>query len=207
MSAISNPRVLRRFIKLMIILTVVMFTIWTIVMWSQSNVPGDFEVREGDIQLSDGNYANAIERFDAALADAPNHRGALLGKAVALIALGRYDEAEHVLSYTIDYLQKNLADDDPTGRGALSAAYANRGIIKDRLQRYEEALADYIESIKIDYDIAEGPGWLNHLLYHDKEPSSVLKRAEYLYQQLQLPEGERLMQVPELDAEQRMYKP
>lgn len=207
MSAYSNPQILKRFIKLMLILTVVMFTVWTVVMWSKNNVPGDFEVREGDIQLSDGNFENAIERFDAALTVAPDHRGALLGKAVALIALEQYGEAEHVLSYTIDYLLKNLEEDDPTGIGALSAAYANRGIIKDRQARYEEALADYIESIKIDYDIAEGPGWLNHLLYYNEEPSSVLKRAEYIYKQLELPENERLLSVPELDAEQRMYKP
>jgi hypothetical protein len=35
----------------------------------------------------------------------------------------------------------------------------------------------------------------------------VLKRAQYIYEQLQLPEGQRLMRIPELDAEQRMYKP
>lgn len=207
MTAFSDPRVLRRFIKLMLILTVVMFVIWTGVSWYQGRVPGDFEVRQGDIKLSDGEYVEAIDRFDAALADAPNHRGALLGKAVALMAMERYDDAEYVLTYAIDFLVGNLADDDPTGQGALSAAYANRGIIKDRQGRYEEALEDYIEAVKIDYDLADGPGWIDHLLYYDKEPSSVLKRAEYLYKQLQLPEEERLMQIPELDAKQRMYKP
>lgn len=207
MSAFSDPRVLRRFIKLMLILTFVMVVIWTGVTWYKGRVPGDFEVRQGDIKLSDGEYVSAIERFDAALVDAPNHRGALLGKAVALMAMEEYDEAEHVLTYAINYLIANLTEDDPTGRGALSAAYANRGIIKDRQERYEEALEDYIEAVKIDYDLADGPGWIDHLLYYDKEPSSVLKRAEYIYTQLQLPEAERLLKVPELDAKQRMYKP
>ena len=207
MSAFCNPRVTRRFIKLMLILTAVMFTIWTGITWYNSSVPGDFEVRQGDIKLSDKEYDAAIERFDAALAQAANHRGALLGKAVALMGLERYDEAEAVLAYAIDFLLEHLEDDDPTGIGALSAAYANRGILRDRQGRYEEALADYIEAIKIDYDIAEGPGWIEHLLRYDKKPSSVLRRAEYLYKQLQLPEEERLMRVPEMDANQLMYKP
>jgi hypothetical protein len=38
---------------------------------------------------------------------------------------------------------------------------------------------------------------IEHLLYYDKEPSSALKRAEYIYKKLQLPESERIMRVPE----------
>lgn len=207
MSSFTDPRVLRRFIKLMLILTVVMFTVWTGITWYNNSVPGDFEVRQGDIKLSDGEYENAIERFDAALASAPNHRGALLGKAAALIALEHYDEAEVILTHAIEFLRDTLVEDDPTGAGALSAAYANRGIIKDRQGRYQAALDDYVEAVKIDYDLAEGPGWVDHLLYYDKTPSSVLTRARYIYEQLQLPEDERLMRVPEQDDLQRMYKP
>ncbi|NQV45167.1 MAG: tetratricopeptide repeat protein [Rhodospirillales bacterium] len=191
----------------MLILTVVMFAVWTGITWYNSSVPGDFEVRQGDIKLSDGLFANAIERFDAALEAAPDHRGALLGKAAALMGLEHYDEAEGVLTHAIDFLLATLVEDDPTGTGALSAAYANRGILRDRQGRYEEALADYVEAVKIDYDLADGPGWVDHLLYYDKKPSSVLTRARYIYEQLQLPEGERLMRVPEQDDLQRMYKP
>jgi len=203
----SNPRVLRRFIVLMLVLTVVMFSVWAVVKMVNEDVPGDYEVRQGDIFLQDKHFEKAIERFDAALADQPDHRGALGGKAAALIALERYQEAEDLLTYLIDYLTRTLESDDPTGKGALSAAHANRGIIKDRQARYEEALKDYIKSINIDSDIAEGPSWVDHLLYHEKKPSSVLSRAEYIYKQLQLPESERLLSVPELDAKQRMYKP
>ena len=126
---------------------------------------------------------------------------------MSLIGLERYDEAEDLLTHAIVFLLDTLVEDDPTGTGALSAAYANRGILRDRQGRYEEALADYVEAVKIDYDLAEGPGWVAHLLYYDKTPSSVLTRAKYIYQQLQLPEDERLMRVPEQDELQRMYKP
>ncbi len=206
MSDYLSNRVIMRFIVLLGVLTFVVYLFWTFREYL-SPPPGDFEVREGDILLQDENFAEAAVKFDEALRISPNHRGALGGKAVALIALERYDEAEAVLGHTIDYLSANLDPEDATGKGALAAAYANRGIIRDRRGRHKEALEDYIESIKLDYDLAEGPGWLNHLLYHDREPSSVLKRAEYLYRQFQLPESERLMRVPERDAEQRIYKP
>lgn len=151
----SNPGVLKRFIKYMALLTFVMFSAWAIVKMAQNTVPGDMEVRQGDIFLQDDKYERAIAKFDEALEVQPDHRGALGGKGVSLMALERYQEAEQVLDYSIEYLTANLEDDDPTGIGALSAAYANRGIIKDRAGRYQEALDDYIEAVKIDYDLGK----------------------------------------------------
>lgn len=207
MTTTSNPRVLRRFVILLAIATFVMFSIWTVVGQYKDVPDGDFEVRQGDIFLTDGRYEDAIERFNEALVNQPDHRGALSGKAVALIELERYGEAESELGYLIDYLIRTLEDDDATGRGALAAAYANRGIIRDRQARYEEALKDYIESVRADQDLADGPGVINRILYYEKKPSSILGRAEYLYKQLQLPESERVMRNPEEDAKQRLYKP
>ncbi len=49
-------------------------------------------------------------------------------------------------------------------------------------------LADYIEGIKVDRELADkGLGWLNRLLYYNRKPSTVLERADYLYKQLQFP--------------------
>ncbi len=207
MSRYFTPRIQKRFIILMLLLTVVMFSIWTGLRWYRESTPGDFEVRQGDIKLSDGDYDEAIEIFDQALVAQPDHRGALHGKAAALIMLGRYDEAEATLTYLIDFLIETLEDDDPTGIGALSAAYTNRAIIKDRHGRHQEAFDDYVEAVRVDYEIAEGPDWVEHLLYYDHEPSSALKRARYLHEQFQLPEAERVLTLPELDDAQRMYKP
>lgn len=203
----SNPRILKRFIILMAVATFVMFSVWAVIKMAKEEVPGDYEVRQGDIYLQDKLYEKALARFEEALKQQPDHRGAIGGKAAALISLERYQEADTVLTYLIDYLNRTLEEDDPTGTGALSAAYANRGIIKDRQGRYEDALADYIKSINVDAEIADGPSWVDHLLYHNRKPSSVLSRAEYIYKQLKLPESERLMRIPELDEAQRMYKP
>ena len=207
MSGYFSQRIQKRFVFLLFILTLVVFSAYTGVRWYKDSTPGDYEVREGDIKLSDGDYQEAIEKFELALTAQPDHRGALHGKAAALLMLERYDEAEAVLSYLIDYLIETLEDDDPTGIGALSAAYTNRGIIKDRHGRHQEAYEDYVKSVKIDYEIADGPSWIEHLLYYDHEPSSALKRAQYLYIQFQLPEAERVLTLPERDDAQRMYKP
>ncbi len=207
MMGLNNPRVLKRFIILLGVATFVMFSIWMMVRNYEDQTAGDYEVRQGDIFLSDEKYVDAIKAFDEALKLQPNHRGALGGQAVALMAMEKYDEAESLLTYLIGFLRETLSDDDPTGRGALAAAFANRGIIKDRQGRYEAALKDYIESIRVDRDLADGPGVIEQILYYDKKPSSVLKRAEYIYKQLKLPENERVMRYPEEDAKQRRYKP
>ncbi|MBT3307307.1 MAG: tetratricopeptide repeat protein [Alphaproteobacteria bacterium] len=207
MMGLSNPRVLKRFVILLGVATFVMFSIWMMINNYKGQTGGDYEVRQGDILLSDGKYEEAIKTFDKALDIEPNHRGALGGQAVALMGLKKYVEAESVLSYLIDFLKKTLVPDDLTGRGALAAAYGNRGILKDRQGRYEAALKDYIESIRLDKDLADGPGVIAQILYYEKEPSSILKRANYLYEQLKLPAAQRTMRKPEEDAKQRVYKP
>ena len=129
------------------------------------------------------------------------------GRASGALGQKKYGEAESTLTYLIDYLIKNLEDDDATGRGALSAAYGNRGIIMDRQGRYEDALKDYIDSARVDLDLAEGPGVIDRILYYERKPSSVLGRAEYIYKQLKLPEEQRIMRQPDEDEKQRVYKP
>ncbi len=207
MSALSDPRVLRRFIILMAILTFVMFSLWVVVQSFVSSPAGDFETRQGDILLGDGKFEEAIERFDEALRKQPDHRGALGGRAIALMSMERYPEAEAELTYLIDYLNRNVEPDDRTGVAALAAAYANRGILKDRQGRYEEALKDYVDAINTDEGVTEGPSIFDKILYYEHKPASVRGRAVYLYKQLQLPENERRLRVPELDSLQRMHKP
>jgi len=207
MMGLQNPRIVRRFIFLMGIATFVMFSVWMMINNYKGATGGDYEVRQGDILLQDDKYDEAIQAFNKALTIQPNHRGALSGQAVALMGQKKYAEAESVLTYLIDYLIKTLPPDDPTGKGALAAAYANRGIIKDRRGLYEAALKDYIESIRLDRDLAEGPGVIERILRYDEKPSSIMGRAEYIYKQLKLPKAERVMRVPEEDAKQLRYKP
>jgi hypothetical protein len=89
----------------------------------------------------------------------------------------------------------------------LAAAYANRGILYDRTGQHEKALADYVQSIRVDEGTVDGPGIVHKILYGNVKPSTVRDRAIYLHQELQKPESERVLRMPEVDSEQRMYKP
>jgi len=202
-----NPAVLQRFIKLMAIATFVMFSFWMGWRYLAPGVPGDYEVREGDILLGQHKYDEALDRFAAALKKAPNHRGALMGSAIAYLQSGRHAKAEAEFTHLIDYLRAHPSKDDPTGRAVLAGAYANRGILYDRTGRYKKALADYIQALKIDEEAVSGPGIVDNIILYNVDPSTVRKRAIYLKEQLALPKDQRLLRVPKLDAEQRMYKP
>ncbi len=202
-----NERVLKRFIILMGCLLLASAIVWPFLGNYLRQEPGDYHTRKGDQELSSGNYEAAMTSFDLALEEMPDHRGALMGRALVLIQTGRYDDAVAELTYLIETLERTLADDDLTGRGTLSAAYANRGVIHDREARYEKALRDYVRAIQIDEGVTEGPDIFDQVLYYSKKPSSVRDRAIYLNEQLQLPEDQRVMRIPELDEMQRMHKP
>ena len=202
-----SPKVLRRYIIVAAIATFAMFSIWTFFAVFLNEEPGDYYTREGDIRLGEGHHDEALTSFNKALAEAPDHRGALMGRALVFIQAERFADAIAELTYLIAYLERTLVDDDRTGWAVLASAYANRGIIHDRGERYDEALADYIKALKTDEGTLSGPSLFDKILYGTPRPSTVRKRAAYIEQQLALPREKRLMRVPEVDAEQRMYKP
>jgi len=204
---LTSPKVVRRFVILMGVATFVMFSAWAVLNNYLQSPPGDFEVRQGDILLGDKKYDEAIERFNTALDVSPDHRGALMGRALAFLQTERFNEADAEFTYLINYLKKNLAADDVTGVAVYAAAYANRGILYDRAGQYEKALADYIQALRIDEGAVDGPSLVDKVLYGTPRPSTVRKRARYLHEQLALPPENRLLRMPEKDAEQRMYKP
>ena len=202
-----NAKVLKRFIVYMAILTFVMFTVWALIRSFKNRPPGDYETEVCDMRLKDKLYDKAIQSANTALEKTPNHRGAIMCKALVFISQKMYSEANEELNYLIKFLEKDLKDDDPTGTGTLAAAYANRGIIKDRQENYEGALEDYLKAIKIDEEAVGGPGFGTVILNYKFKSSSVKKRAIYIYKQLQLPENERVLKIKELDEGQVMHKP
>jgi len=189
------------------ILTFVMFTVWALIRSFMNRPPGDYETEVCDMRLKDKLYDQAIQAANTALEKTPNHRGAIMCKALVFISQKMYLEANEELNYLINFLEENLEDDDKTGKGTLAAAYANRGIIKDRNKKYDEALQDYVKALGIDYEAVAGPGLGTIILNYKFKSSSVKERALYLNEQLQLPEDERVLSIKELDEGQVMHKP
>ena len=203
----ANANIIKRFIIYMAILTFVMFTVWGFVRSFMNRPPGDYETEVCDIRLKDKKYGEALEAANTALEKTPNHRGAVMCKALVFISQKKYLEANEELTNLINFLEKNVKEDDKTGIGTLAAAYANRGIIKDRNKNYEGALQDYAKALGIDYVAVAGPGLGTIILNYKFKSSSVKERALYLNEQLQLPENERVLSIKELDEGQVMHKP
>ena len=202
-----NTNVLKRFVIYMAILTFVMFTVWAFIKSFKDRPPGDYETEVCDIRLKDKEYGKALDAANEALLKTPNHRGAVMCKALVFISQKKYIEATEELNNLIIFLEKNVEEDDKTGKGTLAAAYANRGIIKDRKKDYEGALKDYVKALGIDDEAVAGPGLGTIILNYKFKSSSVKERALYLNEQLQLPENERVLSIKELDEGQVMHKP
>ena len=202
-----NTNVLRRFVIYMAILTFVMFTVWAFVKSFKNRPAGDYETEVCDNRLKDKLYEKALTAANLALTKTPNHRGALMCKALVFISQKNYTLAINELDYLINFLEGNISSDDKTGIGTLAAAYANRGIVKDRTENYEDALKDYIKALGIDAEAVAGPGLGTIILNYKFKSSSVRERALYLNEQLQLPKNERVLSIKELDEGQVMHKP
>jgi len=183
--------------KLIIMLSVFVAVVAFVFYWraGTEEVPGDYNVRKGNYRLEDGKYDEAVKEFHTALEENPDHVMAHLGLAVSFMQMERNKDALEEFDRTIAL--------DPK----LAVAYADKGILLDRLGRYEEALALYKKALKLDDEILEGPGWLWRFLRNiDKKPPNIQQRAQYLEEQLQKPPEDRVLSIPEEDTKQRMYK-
>ena len=93
----TNVKVLKRFVIYMAILTFVMFTVWGFVRSFMDRPPGDYETEVCDIRLKDKKYEQALEAANKALNKTPNHRGAMMCKALVFISEKKYIEAKKIL--------------------------------------------------------------------------------------------------------------
>lgn len=157
--------------------------------------PGDLAYLEGNNLFEDGHYERALAKYGEALSEDRNHIHAMRGRAQSLMQLGQSTRALTAFNTAIALTPE------------FGATYANRGVLHDRMGRYEKAVEDYERALALDPELAEGPHWLTRFLRNQpQKPPGVAERAAYLRGELAKPAGERLLRVPELDAEQRSYK-
>ena len=167
--------------------------------------PGDMAYHAGNRAFEDGRYQRAAEEYRAALQENPDHIHALRGLARSVHLGGQHDEA--LVLYDEAIARTPGQPQDEGERTALAANYANRGILLDTMGRHEEALADYTRALELDPEIAKGPHWLTRFLRNQPEaPPTIAERAAYLRAELAKPEAERVLRMPDVDAQQRPYK-
>ena len=92
-----NTNILKRFVIYMAILTFVMFTVWAFVKSFMNRPAGDYETEVCDIRLKDKKYDEALDAANRALEKTPNHRGAIMCKALIFISQKKYLEADQEL--------------------------------------------------------------------------------------------------------------
>ena len=161
----------------------------------RESVPGENRHRLANHYLEDGNHDEALKIFDVLVAAYPDYKQAHLGRALTLLQMENYEASAASFNRAIE-LDENFA-----------AAYANRGILYDRTGKYERAVADYRKALELDPGLAEGPGWFWRFLRNIPEPPPTIPdRIAYIESELKKPEGNRLLSVPEIDEQQRMYK-
>ena len=195
-----------RTLKAIAVAMVVGFVGWAVYdKLAGSVAPGDMAYHAGNQAFEDGLYERAADEYRAALQESPDHVYALHGLARSLHLAGQHDEA--LVLYDEVIARTPEQPDDEGERAALAATYANRGILLDTMGRHEDALADYTRALEIDREIAKGPHWLTRFLRNQPEaPPTIADRAAYLRAELAKPESERLLRVPEIDAQQRPYE-
>jgi tetratricopeptide (TPR) repeat protein len=168
---------------------------WTLYDTTPEKGAGDVPYLAANKYFEDGDFAAALDEYEEALRQHPDHLHAMRGKARALLKLQRLDEALQV------------ADQAIARAPDFAATYANRGIIHDFLGEYEAAIKDYETALRLDPKLAEGPGWMTRFLRNQAEPPpTVADRARYLRAELAKPEDERLLRMPERDSAQRPFK-
>lgn len=197
---------LTRTLKIVAVVLAVTFIGWAVYdRFIASVAPGDMAYHAGNRAFEDGEYERAAAQYREALAENPDHLYALRGLARSLHLAGQHEEALVLYDQAIAHFPAPPEDDGELAAHATD--YANRGILLDNMGRHEEALADYTRALALHEEVAKGPHWLTRFLRNQPEPPpTIADRAAYLRAELAKPEAERVLRVPEIDAQQRPYK-
>ncbi|HID29069.1 MAG TPA: tetratricopeptide repeat protein [Desulfobacterales bacterium] len=133
------------------------------------STPGENRYRLANKYLEDGNYDEALQIFDEVLLGNAEYKEAHLAKAITLLQMGRLDESRKSFDTAIR-LDNHYAQ-----------AYADRGILNDRAGQYEAALGDYRKALKLNPELAEGPGWLWRFLRNIPDPPQRLPTGQIIW--------------------------
>lgn len=157
--------------------------------------PGETRYRAAARAFAEGRYPAALDAYQAALEQTPGHAAAARGRAETLTVLGRGHAA--VAAW------RELLAAEPDN----AVYHANLGIAYDRAGEHRAALRHYRRALRLEPGLADGPGWLQRLLYfRPTRPSGIAERTAYLEHQLRLPAAARHLREPALDDAQMPYR-
>ena len=184
------------FLKYTAIVMVAAWIGWSIYdSFFQSRLPGQNAFITAEKFFEDGDYERALTEYETALSENSDAPYLVRAKARTLMQLDRNEEAKEWFDRAIEI------------QPFFGGTYAIRGILYDRMGRYEPAIRDYEKALELDKEIGKGPHWLTRFLRKQPEkPPTVKDRLEYLKAELAKPAGERLLRMPEIDEQQRTYK-
>ncbi|MFP4537141.1 MAG: tetratricopeptide repeat protein [Dichotomicrobium sp.] len=157
--------------------------------------PGEIAYVDANSSFNAGSYDKALELYKQSLRENPDYAPAWRGLANTYVQLQQYEEA-------LTAIEQAIATKPDFG-----GYYAIRGIIHDHEGRYRKAIEDYEKAVSTEPTVTEGMHWLDRLLHNVQEvPPTIADRLGYLKHQMSLPPEERVLRVPELDAQQRPYE-
>ena len=174
---------------------IILFTSWLI--WDHiSNKPlGSNDYSAANKAFKDKNYEIAYKNYLKAYDQNNEDVYIIEGLARSLMELNKYEDA-------IKYFELAIYKD-----GNFAPAYANLGILYDRIGNHEQAMELYEQALILDANLEKGMHWLDRLLYNVQEvPPSIKDRLLYLKEQFLLNEDKRLLSVPEIDKDQPNYE-
>ena len=174
---------------------IVLFTSWLVWDHISNKSLGANDYSAGNKAFKDRNYEIAYKSYLRAYNLNNEDVYIIEGLARSLMELNKYEEA-------IKYFELAIYKD-----GNFAPAYANLGILYDRIGNYEKAMELYEKALMLDADLEKGMHWLDRLLYNVQEvPPSIKDRLVYLTEQFLLNEDQRLLSVPEIDKDQPNYE-
>ncbi|MEE9523554.1 MAG: tetratricopeptide repeat protein [Thermodesulfovibrionales bacterium] len=157
--------------------------------------PGENKSRLAHSLLEKGDLDEALKTFDESIALNSDFSDSYRGRGITLMQMERFDESVRMFDKAIEI------------DGSSALAFANRGVLNDRVGRYEDAIKDYRKALELDPKLTKGPGLIWRFLRNvRKKPTTIADRAKYLEEELKKPKKERLLRIPEIDAQERMYK-
>jgi len=101
------------------------------------NLEGEVEYFRGQVELLKGNYASAIEYFDAAIKCNPDDGASYNERALCMVELGIIDEA-------LEYFDKGIKVEPD-----FATIYHNKGWLLNNIGRYQEAISCFKKALNL----------------------------------------------------------